>query len=322
MNQSALKPCPYRKARLGDLVCTVNQGEAKSASVEVCSQCPIPDVVPQVNCVNLSAGTTLIPVVGGVIHRGASFDCEVVGFARPEDYREKCPACPQRIPIHLSLVDEPPANIPGWSSAGKTDRELRQAVLAVLYEFHARHPDRYGRFDVTPEYVAASLGLRVTDVVRVVAPMEEEGEVQTLRYAGARHFQYVTITSRGIRAIDDAPLFERMNTERIRLEVGDVHSGANVAINTGAGASIDQSRGLQADEVALLFRQLYELARNLPEADKARNAVAELEQAVKEKRPDRFARLKQTLWDLFAKAGDATVQKVLERLFERLETGF
>lgn len=35
-----------------------------------------------------------------------------------------------------------------------------------------------------------------------------------------------------------------------------------------------------------------------------------------------YARLKQVLWKLAAKAGDATVQKVLERLFERLEAGF
>ncbi|WP_404784699.1 hypothetical protein [Altericista sp. CCNU0014] len=122
-------------------------------------------------------------------------------------------------PIHKDISKEEYISIDGFDAKSATDRALRQAVLAILYQYHARHPERFNCFDVTPKFIGECLGISIPDVVRVVAPMEEEGEVTTKRYAQDIHFRYVTIRSKGIWMIDDEPLFERLNTAQVRTEM-------------------------------------------------------------------------------------------------------
>jgi DNA-binding MarR family transcriptional regulator len=236
-----LEPCPYRESRLGYLLCKVSTGgrpcsdkeytETNLTTERICRTCPIPEITKQVNCLNLDLGKyhpsiiSHIPEIGQTYNFdensvGISINCSVVGFSRAEDYCEKCSIeCASFKPIHRSISNEERISIDSFDVSTPTDRTLRQAVLAILYRYHAQYPERFNCFDVTPVFISECLGITVQDVVRVVAPMEEEGEVTTMRYAHDVHFRYVTIRSKGIRMIDEEPLFERLNTAQVRSQM-------------------------------------------------------------------------------------------------------
>lgn len=240
MQIHSLKPCPHRDSRLGHLICKVSPGgipssqngmyvETSLTTEEICRKCPIPEIILQVNCANLNVGkkhrvVTLESLGSLPSHQfqlvGINIDCGAIGFSQPEDYEIKCSvSCPSFRAIHKDIADENNISINSFNALAATDRDLRQAVLAILYQYHARHPERFDCFDVTPEFIGKCLGITVQDVVRVVALMEEEGEVTTKRYVNDIHFRYVTIRSKGIRMIDDEPLFERLNTAQVRSEM-------------------------------------------------------------------------------------------------------
>jgi DNA-binding MarR family transcriptional regulator len=224
-----LEPCPYRESILGYLLCKVSTGgrpysdkeytETNLTTERICRTCPIPEIIKQVNCLNLDLGKYHPSIISHIPEIGPtySFDensvkisinCSVVGFSRAKDYREKCSIeCASFKPIHRSISNEERISIDSFD------------VLAILYRYHAQHPERFNCFDVTPDFISECLGITVQDVVRVVAPMEEEGEVTTMRYAHDMHFRYVTIRSKGIRMIDEEPLFERLNTAQVRTEM-------------------------------------------------------------------------------------------------------
>jgi hypothetical protein len=197
-----------------------------NTNIEICRSCKIPQIVNQVNCLNLSVGKQNVAVYKGYGNiafpsQGEHYiDCPIYPFENPDDFNQKCSeSCPSYRPIHRSLSNEECISIEGFDANGATDSQLRQSILTILYQYHARHPERFYCFDITPEFLGKCLGITIQDVVRVIAPMEEEGEVSTKRYAHDMHFSYVAIRSKGIRMIDDEPLFERLNTIELRTEM-------------------------------------------------------------------------------------------------------
>jgi hypothetical protein len=228
----SLKPCRFRETKFGQLMCTITeQVELNKTSTEItseatCHQCQIPGITQSINCLNLNSGRQHFATQGMSwsgdleitdINANWHLNCSAIGFSDREDYKDKCSInCSAYRPIHRSLIGEELIQLDSFPTDQATDRDFRQAVLAILYQYHARHPERFNCFDVTSEFIAESLGITVQDVVRVVAPMEEEGEVTTKRYAQDIHFRYVTIRSKGIRMIDEEPLFEKLNTAQVR----------------------------------------------------------------------------------------------------------
>jgi DNA-binding MarR family transcriptional regulator len=240
MQIEPLMPCPYRDSRLGHLLCKVSANRMPTSqngrftdtcltTEEICRKCPIPEIIQRVNCTNLNVGKQHRVVSREAqdglptLHFksvGSQINCGAIGFSDSDEYSQKCSVnCPSFRPVHKDISHEEYILIDSFNASVATDRALRQAVLAILYQYHARHPERFDCFDVTPDFIGKCLGITVQDVVRVVAPMEEEGEVTTKRYAHDMHFRYVTIRSKGIRMIDEEPLFERFNTAQVRSEM-------------------------------------------------------------------------------------------------------
>jgi hypothetical protein len=251
----ALPLCPYRQVRLGSLICTVSQRKNEDStdvvSARICRKCPMPGIIQHVNCINLSVGTFIEyrTDVGQdeEINVPGETNCSVYGFKDRNDFQHMCStSCPKFTAIHADLSDEPVLEIRQPNS--DSDKDLRQIVLEALYAFHARHPERYRRFDVTPEFLAKSLNLPVRDVVRVVAPMEERGEVKTAQITGKLHFSYVYITAKGIESIDAEPLF---NTVRVRMDNHvSISNSQGVAVNTGDNSSIAVNFSAEAQRTA------------------------------------------------------------------------
>lgn len=281
-----LKPCTYRHFEANSLICTIassltdsRKGATPLTSVEVCAECPVPDISKFVNCTHLSftkqhmsfhqyLDGTLEAEVGDC---GWTARCKVIRFANREDYQIKCSeACSQYNPIHRNLSADEPLHITNFNGATASDRNLRQAVLTILYSYHARHPDRYDYFDVTPAFIAQSLGISVQDVARVIAPMQEEGEVEVLQFESDRYFNYVRITSQGIQMIDEEPLFSRLDTAGIRI-MGDQfnfdHSPVG-AVNAGSNnlnqATVNQEVEITSTELTNAFNQLRQQVESLP----------------------------------------------------------
>jgi DNA-binding MarR family transcriptional regulator len=266
MEIESIKTCPYRDSKLGYLICKISPGgmpvlqngsymETGLTTKEICQKCPIPDVSLQVNCVNLDVGKRHRVIALESLGSRPNYqfqvaeiniNCRVVGFRNPEDYKEKCSLdCLCFRPVHKNISNENQISIDRFDALSATDRALRQAVLAILYQYHARHPERFDYFDVTPDFIGECLGITIQDVVRVVAPMEEEGEVTTKRYAHDLHFRYVTIRSKGIRMIDEEPLFERFNTAQVRSEMtfnAPVYNAAGIVEGNQQISKNDQTK--------------------------------------------------------------------------------
>jgi hypothetical protein len=230
-----LKPCAYRESRFGKLICKMAEnGILTSSNVvtsdvtteEVCQACEMPHITQQVNCRNLDVGRQHREVTAysfesfeqAVVLLAVQINCKAIGFSDLEDYQDKCsPRCPSFRAVHRDLSGEERIPVDNFDAATATDRQLRQAILAILYQYHARHPERYEYFDVTPDFIARSLGITAQDVVRVIAPMQEEGEIATSRFPTDAHFRYVAIRSKGIQMIDEEPLFQRLDTAGVRV---------------------------------------------------------------------------------------------------------
>lgn len=314
MSVNPLPLCPYRRSREGMLVCTIAKtGPTDVVNAEICRRCSIPEALAQVNCVHLTSGVEVYQAIGGGQLSQTFLDCEVVGFSKPDDYKDLCASCTLRFPIHLDLANEPPIHIPGFLPAEKpvVDRDLRQAILRALYAFHARHPERFGRFDVTPEFLAESLGVEVKDVVRVVLPMEEDGEVKTLGVPGEPYFRYVALTAKGIHAIDDELLFERDNAPSVQISELR-NEGGNIAIAAGS-AQVHQAVQAGANAEQLLAR-LEELLG--PANDEIVNLLHKVRDALEKGDKDRAQRLLERL----LKWGQAALEAVplLNRLLQLL----
>lgn len=302
----SLIPCPYRKHKLGHLLCTITDTEVTENSTNLttanlCSECSVPEVIQQVNCTHLIQGKEHLGsstfqgfnISESDIHR----NCKFFGFAYAEEYKSKCsPNCPAYQPLHKDLSTESPISVEGFDLIQANDRKLRQAILAVLYKYHAKYPERYQLFDVTPEFVANSLGISANDAVRVVCPMEDEGEVATFRYASDIGFKYVRITSKGIRMIDEEPLFERLDTAGIRI-MGDqininLQNSQVSEINAGRQHQnhneTHQKMGINATELKELFIELRSSINTLPSEQKqeASELVNALEKEAESPKPN------------------------------------
>jgi DNA-binding MarR family transcriptional regulator len=249
--EEVLAYCPYRKSRLGSLVCSVaivdgSRGKTDNVSTHQCAKCVVPKILEYSQCANLSVGKFIQLSYGQDYGTGTEINCEPIGFDNANDYAKKCsPSCPKLTPIHQPLEQLLPFEMTELQK-NSTDKQLRQAVLEALYKYHAQHPERYGRFDVTPEFLAKTLKLEVKDIVRVVAPMEERGEVKTAQAAGDKHLQYLYITAKGIESIDTEPLFH--NTAALReLSVTITDSpGSALTIGNNSSASVTWSPELTA----------------------------------------------------------------------------
>jgi benzoyl-CoA reductase/2-hydroxyglutaryl-CoA dehydratase subunit BcrC/BadD/HgdB len=159
-------------------------------------------------------------------------------------------------------LSEENISIPNFKASGATDRQLRQAVLTILYRHHADHPERYEFFDITIEFLARSLNLQPSDILRVIKPMEDEKEIET-----SEQSRYVRITSKGIRMIDEEPLFERLNTAGVRV-MGDQYnvSGQAAAVGPGAkaeGNTFNQIQINQDIDMQVLAKELEQLSEHL-----------------------------------------------------------
>jgi hypothetical protein len=161
--------------------------------------------------------------------------------------------------IHQDLSEEN-ISIPDFNASRATDRQLRQAVLTVLYRYHADYPERYEFFDITIEFLASSLNLQPSDILRVIKPMEDEKEIET-----SEQSRYVKITSKGIRMIDEEPLFERLNTAGVRV-MGDQYniSGQAAAVGPGATAEGNTFNQINQDiDIQVLANELEQLSQHL-----------------------------------------------------------
>lgn len=248
MTVPALKPCTYRKAQAGFLVCTIAEvaGErtSKYVSSETCKSCNIPEKLSHANCQHFQAGTEVIRLQsygGGEIYQLADIrqECSVLSFQTVEEMDAVCgPNCPSQSPIHRNVSQDEPVTIADLPGA-PTERDIRQAVLLALHEYNGRHTERYGCFDVTPDFLARSLNLQPKDIYRVLGPMAEADEVRTIKATRAVHPEYVTITAKGIEAITTEPLFEnkgiRMTNDN-RIQIQELKAG-QIQLSTGQGSN-------------------------------------------------------------------------------------
>lgn len=230
MTAAELKPCPYRRGQRGNLICTVAALEGGDTSnivgADVCQKCDVPEHLLEANCKHLQCGTRVFfkRTISGVLSsfRGANYDCPVYAFKTEEELFTQCAsACPSRKPIHRDISQDELLTVDNLPKQ-PTDRDIRQGVLVALYEYHVRFPERFLEFDVTPAHLALSLGLTDRDLYRVLAPMDEAGEVRTIQDTRDILPRYVTITHKGIEAITHEPLFEnkgiRVTDNSIKIE--------------------------------------------------------------------------------------------------------
>lgn len=273
MTAAELKPCTYRRGQRGQLICTVAQVEggdtSNIVSAEVCQECTVPDQMALANCEHLQSGVRVfhIRTFGGPHSQmaGISFDCTVYQFETAEELFEQCASdCPKRKPIHRDVSEDLPLTVRDLP-ANPTDRDIRQGVLVALYEYHARLPERFLKFDVTPVYLAESLGLQVRDIYRVLTPMDEAGEVRTVADVQDVLPRYVTITHKGIEAINEEPLFEskgvRVTDNSIKIE------GNNNQVAREHGQNEQQNVQVTAPKMDEVIRQLQGLRGQIQQED-------------------------------------------------------
>ncbi|MGB8702469.1 MAG: hypothetical protein WCD18_23880, partial [Thermosynechococcaceae cyanobacterium] len=156
-----LRPCPYRETKLGHLV--YNLIEKKDLRTvlgtiytditlqKTCRACRIPEIEQSVNCLNLNFGkeheavfemTEVGRRVLVEIYDNWDLNCSAIGFSDREDYESKFSKnCSAYRAIHRDLIDEVLIKLDNFYPTQATDRDLRQAVLAILYQYHARHPE-------------------------------------------------------------------------------------------------------------------------------------------------------------------------------------
>ena len=262
-----LKPCPYRQSKGSQLKCTITEELGKNftslTSKLICDNCSVPEIIQQVNCKNIILGKIHSTIQTQTFdaspdeyfyEEGWRTNCQVIGFDNRDDFKTKCSyKCSVFQPMHRDLSSEEIISIPNFDAPKATDRDLRQAILFILYTYHTKYPQRYRCFDVTHEFIAKSLNISVTDVVRVVFPMEDEEEVVTERYLGEPYFKHIRITSRGIQMIDEKPLFGTLDTAEVRfveslIKIEQVNNMNNNIGGFSVGGSVGGDiRNLQGD---------------------------------------------------------------------------
>lgn len=287
MTAPSLKPCTYRKAQAGYLVCTIAEVDggdsSKYVNAQVCSECPIPEKATHANCQHFQAGTR----VHHIHHSGGTGyylsevrqECTVLSFASAEEMDAICgPTCPQNFPVHRDLSDETILEITALP-AEPTERDIRQAVLLALHEYNGRHTERYAYFDVTPDFLARSLQLHLTAIYRVLGPMAEADEVKVLQGTREIHPQYVTLTAKGIEAITTEPLFEnkgvRVSNDN-RIQVEHLNAG-QVQLATGKGqntATVNQ--GTSAQQLLELLSHMKQQVAESPVPAEVKAETSEL----------------------------------------------
>jgi hypothetical protein len=263
-------PCIFRRFEEHSLNCAIttlkaeNNNHTHRTTPTVCISCEIPKILSHVNCVNLvlekihAESMLQAQLVGpNISPHVVPIYCQAIVFQKGDTYKNKCsPECPERIPIHKDLSEES-ISIPDFKASGANDHQLRQAILTVLYKYHANYPERYNFFDMTIEFLANSLNLQPSDILRVIKPMEDEKEIET-----SEQSRYMKITSKGIRMIDEEPLFKRLDTAGVRV-MGDQYniSGQAGAVGPGAKAEANTFNQMKQDiDIQVLAKELEQLS--------------------------------------------------------------
>ncbi|WP_016950886.1 hypothetical protein [Anabaena sp. PCC 7108] len=105
-----LKPCPYRKSHQGKLECEIAEIRGKEytplTSVDICNECPIPEIIQRVNCKNF------IPIKLHLFITTSTFEgdpqqeicdsfwnsnCQKISFENKEDLQED---------IHITIPEK------------------------------------------------------------------------------------------------------------------------------------------------------------------------------------------------------------------------
>lgn len=338
-----LKPCMYRESIRGSHLCTIADIEIGSGkttdltTVEVCGECLVPNILQQVNCKNLNLGKQHQAIkqlscdgasINFAVELGWQANCKAVGFDDRLDYQTKCSLnCPVYQPIHQDLSSQDIIQIRNFDAV-KARSEIRQAVLAVLYKYLNRHSERYGCFDLTPEFIAKSLNVKVRDVVRVVSPMEGEGEIATFRYAGDLYFRYATITSKGIKMIDENP-FERLDTAQVRVmgdQINNQFSHSQIGALAGRQSQIDISQNFNlsasTDKIRETIQELQKSIEIFPAQNQqeASELVLDVQAEIDSGKPKQ-SRLKSYIFSLFTLAeGTNALVELLNKLAQVLKS--
>ena len=212
--------CQFRTVERGRSVCGVAQmrtdRNVDTVDQTVCLSCPVPEIIKKHPCVNLNVGTQIIMQQGSPVLVSYGVECAWRPFAATTDVENCDNRCPQWTPIQIGLDLNTVDPLFNSTERNVTDSLLRQAVLVVLYRYHSDHPERYGLFDVTPEYLMKALGVDRPTIARVVLPMAESGELKLRFDHGHTMFSAATITFEGIARIDREPVLGQLNTASAR----------------------------------------------------------------------------------------------------------
>src|SRR5882724_11311171 len=155
--------CQFRTVEKGRSVCGVAQmrtdRNVNTVDQTVCLSCPIPDIIKKHPCVNLNVGTQIMMQQGRPVLVSYAVECAWRPFAAITDVDNCDNRCPQWTPIQINPDLNKVEPLFNSTERNVSDSLLRQAVLVVLYRYHSDHPERYGLFDVTPEYLMKALGI-------------------------------------------------------------------------------------------------------------------------------------------------------------------
>jgi len=237
--------CQFRSVENGRSFCTVAQlrtdRNTDTIDQTVCQTCPVPDIVSKHPCTNLSIGTQIMLQQGKPVLVSYAVDCTWKPFNAITDVDNCDGRCPKWTPLQLRVdadIIEPVFNP---NDRNITDSLLRQAVLVVLYRYHAEHPERYGLFDVTPEYLGKALGVDSKVLARVVLPMADSGEIKLNFKPGFIMFSGATITFKGIESLDRSPVLGQLNTASARaIDSATLAKAAETGTNGHAQAAANQ----------------------------------------------------------------------------------
>jgi len=238
--------CQFRTVEKGRSVCGVAQmrtdRNVDTVDQAACMSCPIPDIIKKRPCVNLNVGTQIIMPQGKPVVVSYAVDCAWRPFAAMTDVDNCDCRCPQWTPVQIGLDLSKIEPLFNSTERSVTDSLLRQAVLVVLYRYHSDHPERYGFFDVTPEYLMRALGVDRGAIARIILPMAESGEIRLKFDHGHTMFSAATITYQGIERLDREPVLGQLNTAAAR-SLGEPAPPPRVAENGRNGHSSSSTQG-------------------------------------------------------------------------------
>jgi len=156
-------------------------------------------------------------------------------------------------------------------------------VLWALYQYHALRPERYGKLDMTTALLSRSLDLDEKAILRVLGPMEENGEVRTMKSTSSFNPYYVTLTHKGIEAIDSEPLFERRGGVTVQGDHIEVRNSQGVAVTKGNDNTVTQLvRVDQLNELTPLLEALRGNLRQLELSPEKQKEALEVVDSIEE----------------------------------------